>query len=251
MKAYTLVVGLLVLFSGCIQSQTQENTRSQAEGQKTAYGEQISFETEDRFLIFGTYYPKEGARPIILLHMLSMDRSSYNEFAKILNEKYAVLSSDLRGHGQSTTSMSLRGTNWNEFSDDDFRDMVKDVKGAKELLKAKGIDVDNLIIIGASIGANTALNYASEDDDVKAVVLLSPGLDYRGVKTEEAMKNYSGKALIMAGEKDTESAEDSRKLKEIAGERAELKIYSGDEHGTELLFRYDTNDFVLKWLQEN
>ncbi|MBI2675078.1 MAG: alpha/beta fold hydrolase [Candidatus Aenigmarchaeota archaeon] len=248
-----LFIAILVLLSGCIQSQTQENGQRAVDQTKnqTAYGEQISFETDDRFLIFGTYYPKENARPVILLHMLSRDRHTYDEFAKILNEKYAVLSIDLRGHGQSITSNSLRKTRWEEFSDDDFRDMVKDVKGAKEFFISRGVDANNLAVIGASIGANTALNYASEDDDVKAVVLLSPGLDYGGVKTEEAMKKYRGKALIMAGERDTESARDSRKLKEVAGDRAELKIYSGDEHGTELLFRYDTIEIILKWLQEN
>jgi len=30
--------------------------------------------------------------------------------------------------------------------------------------------------VGASIGANVALNYAASDPSIKAVVLLSPGL---------------------------------------------------------------------------
>ncbi len=242
-----LIIGIVVL-SGCIQQEKQEKTDDQKDQTKTDSGE-ISFATEDGFLIYGTYYPKEGGRQIILLHMLSRDRHTYDNFAKILNEKYSVLSIDLRGHGQSITSSSLRKTRWEEFSDDDFRDMVKDVKGAKDFLISRGVDASNLVIIGASIGANTALSYASEDSDVKAVVLLSPGLDYRGIGTEEPMKNYRGKVLIMAGERDAESAQGSRKLKEIAGDRAEMKIYSGDEHGTELLFRYGTNDVILGWLE--
>lgn len=45
-----------------------------------------------------------------------------------------------------------------------------------------------------------AVTYAAENaEKAKALVLLSPGLDYRGVTTEEAVRNFPGNMLFYFG----------------------------------------------------
>ena len=65
-------------------------------------------------------------------------------------------------------------------------------------------------IIGASIGANIALNYAVSDHSVKSVILLSPGLDYMGVTTLAPITQYKNPIYIAGAEGDSQSVKDSR-----------------------------------------
>ena len=55
-------------------------------------------------------------------------------------------------------------------------------------------------LAGASIGANLALLDAADDPGVMSVALLSPGIDYRGLRTEAAMKKYAGQAGAARGQ---------------------------------------------------
>ncbi len=197
--------------------------------------------TEDGVKVAYSYYPSDGEKGIILLHMLRRDRNDWNEFAQLLQSKgYSVISIDLRGHGESDG-------NWNEFSERDFNNMVLDVKATKELLAEKGIS--SFSIIGASIGANTALNYAVTDSEVKTVILLSPGLNYRGIKTEENIKNFKNPILIIVSEEDAGSFESSKKLHELATGTKELKIYQNAGHGTNMFVKEDLAGTVIEWLK--
>ncbi|HUU57599.1 MAG TPA: hypothetical protein VMW93_09670, partial [bacterium] len=106
-----------------------------------------------------------------------------------------------------------------------------------------------MVIVGASIGANFALNYAASDADVRAVVLLSPGLNYHGVTTVEAMSDYGGRpAYLVASEEDSYAADTVGKLHEIAG-GAELALFKSAGHGTNI-FRAEPSlaDTLVTWL---
>ena len=144
------------------------------------------------------------------------------------------MSIDLRGHGESLYKDGDKRS-FEDFSDVEHQESVGDIAAAKTFLDEKGADTSRLAIVGASIGANLALVYAAPDEDVKTVVLLSPGLDYRGVKTAPAMEAYGERpALVIASDEDEYSAESCRELKGIAGESVELKIYEDSGHGTNI-----------------
>src|ERR671922_1155128 len=159
----------------------------------TSGQQRVSFLTDDKVLIVGTYYTPQtssssnnsatttSTNAIILLHMLGYNRNDWNSFASTLSNEsngYAVLSIDLRGHGDSTTQNG-NTISFQSFTASDFNEMVADVKAAKQfLVTQKNINPNNIAIVGASIGANIALNYAASDPSIKAVVLLSPGLNY-------------------------------------------------------------------------
>jgi acetyl esterase/lipase len=77
--------------------------------------------------------------------------------------------------------------------------MTGDLKSAVEILKSRySIDPHEIAVGGASLGANVALVYASEHADVPALILLSPGLDYAGVASEEAFHRYGTRPVFIA-----------------------------------------------------
>lgn len=233
---------LVLLLSGCVSSGADITGESGASSISD-----VSFKTSDGITIAGTYYmaPGEDAPGIILLHMLSKNRGDWAEFAKTLQAAgYTVLAIDLRGHGDSDLS-------WKRFSDADFNDMVLDVAAAKKFLVEEGVSGDDLAIIGGSIGANVALKYAADDKEINGVVLLSPGLDYKGVKTEEAITAYGKRpVLIVASRDDLYAAESSKKLHSLALGKSELKIYPGGAHGTSIISAQNAGPMILDWLQE-
>ena len=228
----------------------------------------VNFPTDDGVSIVATYYTPSKAisnnttttPTVILLHMLGKDRSTWNTFASTLSQKegYAVLSIDLRGHGESVKQNNGNALSFQSFTPDDYNKMVLDVKAAKQfLITNKNANPNNISIVGASIGANVAINYAALDPTTKSVVLLSPGLNYRGVSTEEAITKYknNNSVYIAATEGDSEAAEGSKILCEKINCDGNLKIYSGggsNSHGTNMfsdqLLNPPLQDLVISWL---
>ena len=180
--------------------------------------------------------------------MLDRTRSDWADFALALAQTgYAVLAIDLRGHGESTREAG----SWREFTPADFRAMVMDVEAAHEYLRdTPRADGGRIAVIGASIGANVALLYGGRDSSVKTLVLLSPGLDYRGVTTAEAMKTYGGRpVLIAASREDAYSAQSSSTLDSLARGRHRLILYNGAGHGTRMFRKVpELKTTLLEWL---
>jgi pimeloyl-ACP methyl ester carboxylesterase len=187
------------------------NAQSLTKPGESAAGQTISFLTDGGVLIVGTYYAPisshqtTNANAIILLHMFGRDRNDWNAFASNLSNStngYAVLSIDLRGHGESVNQTG-KTISFQSFAPPDFNKMVLDVKAVKHFLVAqKNISPNNIAIVGASIGANVGLKYAASDPSVKAVVLLSPGLNYKGIATSAAIAEYKNPIYIAAAGKD-------------------------------------------------
>ena len=91
---------------------------------------------------------------------------------------------------------------------------------------------------GASYGSSLAIIYAAENPEIKAVALLSPGMNYFGnLPTLPAIEKYGARpVLIVAAEDDAESAMASRQLDKIAaGDKHQLQIYQKGGHGTGML----------------
>jgi pimeloyl-ACP methyl ester carboxylesterase len=199
----------------------------------------VIIDSPDGLKLVGTYYvvAKQNAPAVLLLHQWQSDRHSYDGFAKQLQGKgYAVLSVDGRGFGESTKTAD--GTKVPaERSDAAVKAMLKDVGAAFEFLgKQPDVDPARMSIIGASYGSSLALLYAAAHPNVKAVALLSPGLNYFGnMPTEPAVKKYGDRPLLLvAAADDAESAEAVKALK-AASPNAEDKIYEKGGHGTALL----------------
>ena len=214
----------------------------------------FSATADDGLVLKGTLYLPEGAkeaRPVvILLPMMANDRKSWEDFPKMLaSAGYAALAMDQRGHGESVWR-GKKKVGYTQFTNSEFAKMATDLGFVlKGLSNQKKVDTSRVAILGASIGANAALVYAAEHLAVRAVALLSPGLDYRGLITEDAAVSYGGRpALISASKGDGYAALSSQKLAEKIGASASLKIYEGAEHGTRLFSEQkDFEQFLLDW----
>lgn len=207
----------------------------------SAAEEAVSLHTADHLTLKAVHYPAPDPRAsIILIHMLGRDKSDWKNFAQTLQAQgYNALAFDLRGHGESS-EQGGRILNWKNFSSKDFKMMIEDVDTAYQWLKQKNGGGKPVFIVGASIGANLALIYASQNPEVKGVALLSPGMDYRGIRIARYTAQYKDRPLLLVASRDDEySLVSARYLMDLAKiDDKTFKDYPpGAGHGTKL-FNY-------------
>lgn len=207
----------------------------------------ISIAGAEDLSIQTTLYTPAGSAPfpgVILLHMLGSSRQVWadNGLVNDLNEDgYAVLNVDMRGHGQTGSSP-------------DWPLAVEDLRLVWEHFAAlNAVDPQRTAVIGASIGSNLALQTGADQPAIQTVILLSPGLDYRGVVTEDPMARFGSRPiLIVASEEDVYSAGSSRTLADLAQGESQLEIYNGAGHGTNMFnAEPELATLILTWLDQN
>jgi alpha-beta hydrolase superfamily lysophospholipase len=139
-----------------------------------------------------------------------------------------ALAIDLRGHGDSQVPASI-GSGYPE--------MVKDVQAARKFLAMRADVMPSRIgIAGASLGANLAALAAAEGG-FASVALLSPSLDYRGLRIEAAVRKYGNKPMLLVSSDDDPYARRSALDLEKTGASRELLSLVGAGHGTNMLSR--------------
>lgn len=213
---------------------------------------EVTFTTSDGYTIAASIYPVDHAKPagLVLVPMLGTTRERWQSFAQAAQrEGYMSIAIDMRGHGGSTMRNGEK-TSYKSFTAEDWLGVLSDIAAAKQALLDAGSDADNFAVIGASIGANLALRYATVDPDIQAVGMISPGLDYRGVTVEEPFKQLKTRpVLLMDSIGDAYSADTCVALEKLAPGHCDLHEYAGAAHGTDLL---DTNENaigqILQWL---
>lgn len=192
--------------------------------------EQAAFQTKDHITIAGDYYPMVGSnRGVVLVHMMPAMRKSWTEFAKRLQDaNYHALAIDLRGHGESG------GGDYRNFSDQDHQASIADLCAAVSFLRDKG--VNEIFLGGASIGANLSLQYLAENPETRAVFILSPGADYRGIAIAPLSAKIPDKSKILfAGAEDDAEVMGGgcEEIWKLLGEPQKICYKSGG-HGTDL-----------------
>lgn len=211
----------------------------------------ISFQTKDGVKIFGDFYDAKSKRSVLLLHILPGSRMDFDEFAELLFANgYNVLNIDERGHGDSQAWPGEIGS-WQEFTQNDYDKTIYDVEAAASWLSNKIFET-NLAVIGGSIGANLALLYGAKTQP-KIVVALSPGLNYKGVKTEIASRNFRQNLLLVASKDDNYSFESCERLFEIsAAAKKEFIKYEDAGHGTRIFnSEPELKQRILDFLSKN
>lgn len=255
-KAFTLFALLtILLLAGCSQPALRQGQGDAAAGQNDGLGgdglarqngfEKVTFRTEDGFTIMANF-SRGGSKGVVLMHQFTLDKGSYNNLARKLGDaNFTVLAIDLRGHGESLDQNGLK-RGYASFSERDFRDMVKDVKAAKRFLQQQGSGI--YAVVGASIGANTAVNYAVQDSSVEKIVLLSPGLNFKGIETESAAGQLKAKTLIVASAPDDSYSYGSGKALKQAIPNSEFMELRNAGHGTKMFTGTFLENDIVKWL---
>jgi pimeloyl-ACP methyl ester carboxylesterase len=175
----------------------------------------------------------------VFLHQLSSNRGEWAPFVDALRGKYHLLAIDMRGHGESTTS-DQGALDWQEFAQADWEAVIGDLAAATQFLSGKGVALAGTVIVGSSIGSTAALRFAGEHPDLAGVVLLSPGLKYKGVETVPAARRFGKPKLVVY----SSDAEDAARGLEQAWKQAEnlpqpqpvtMRQVPGKAHGVKML----------------
>lgn len=245
-----LLTFALVAGVACVSAQTTRTVR---------------LTTADDVGIIATYYPTDRDRvpAVLLLHGLNRDRSEWNEFALLLQRNgIAALAIDFRGHGESTRKLTAAGPvelKLQDFTERDLQNMLLDVEAAVDWLQAQSeIDKKHIALIGASFGANIALRYAALNEDLAGVALLSPGLNYRGIRTDDVIRQLGAMPLqVFVSHDDAFAFESSKRLMEIRKESGgattnkELMVCTGSLHGAPMLKGVkDFPHILLNWSRQ-
>jgi pimeloyl-ACP methyl ester carboxylesterase len=194
--------------------------------------EDVRFTTSDGVVITGTLYAAGAKAPAVLcLHQWRSDRGSFASLARGLQQAgFTVLAIDMRGYGGS-----LKTADGKSVRPD--RKARLDVEAAVSFLRGHAsVDPARIGIIGASYGSSNALLYAAGDASVKALVLLSPGLNYfNELPTEDAIKKVASRPIFaVASKEDVRSVETLDAYAKVAKSmRAER--YDNAGHGTDIL----------------
>jgi alpha-beta hydrolase superfamily lysophospholipase len=199
-----------------------------ASGPAAAAGRPVTFSSTDGTPLAATLYePSPNPAPaIVLVHMLGRSKEDWNTVADRLEEAGAmVLAIDLRGHGRSGGSSAT------------LLPMVEDVRAAIAWVTARpGARPDVVAVVGASLGANLAALAAADNPAVRTVALLSPSLDYRGVRLDAALiRKLADRPVWLAAS--TQDPYALRTIKELTSGSAarEQRLSTGLAHGTTLL----------------
>jgi dienelactone hydrolase len=106
-------------------------------------------------------------------------------------------------------------------------------------------------IAGASLGANLAAVTAAEDSRVRAIALVSPSLDYRGIAIDRPLRQYGSRpALLIASAHDPYAARTVRELGTGAPGPRETQWSEVVAHGSVLLARDpDMVRVLVEWFQ--
>ncbi len=171
---------------------------------------------------------------LLLAHMMPADKESWNEFAGFMREAgYESLAIDLRGHGESDGGP--RG--YQNFSDDQHQQGILDLRAGWEFLKSRRAVPEKTGLVGASIGANLSLQLAVENPKFKKLVLLSAGLNYRGIDARDLMaKLAEDLAVLLATSRDDgDNADQNNVLYDlIKSSRKKMLVYLQGGHGTDI-----------------
>lgn len=199
--------------------------------------DKIELKTIDGETIAGLYYPTQSPRGgIVFAHMMPATKESWNELAgRLAQLGFSGFAIDLRGHGES--SGGPRG--YQHFGDAEHQKSILDVDAAAKFLFSKGITESQLALVGASIGANLSLKYLVDHREIKTAVLLSAGLNYRGLETVPLARALMSdqRVLLVAARNDGNNARENEELVAEIPEGVEKKIelFERGGHGTDLL----------------
>jgi alpha-beta hydrolase superfamily lysophospholipase len=205
--------------------------------------QRVTVRTDDGVQLAATFY-EAALRPapaILYVHQLQKSRKDWDQVASQLAAGgFAGLAIDLRGHGESPGSPQ------------DYSGMVQDVRAARRFLATRPeVNPGRIGIAGASIGATLGAIVAGDDAAVVSLALLSPSMEYRGLRLDGAMKKYGARpALLVASMDDGYSARTVKDLQKAGGGVREPLVLSHAGHGMAMLTgESDLGSRLLEWFR--
>lgn len=166
---------------------------------------------------------KGSKKGVVLVHMEGRTAEDWTYLAdRLAKSQLTTVAPNLRGHGGSGGAA------------DAFPAMVGDVQASIAWLHKQG--VAEVSCVGASVGANLCVQAAAADPSVVNVVMLSPGLNIKGVTSSDAMPRYGDRPLlVVAASGDAASTSAAKVLQGVAQGQKHVEILQGTAKGTRML----------------
>ena len=208
-----------------------------------AAGRAVAFRAADGRTIAGLMFDarERPAPAVVLVPMLGRPRDDWQAVAERLAEaNIGALAIDLPGAAVPADPAELQ--RWHE----PIAAAVAYLAGRPAEVHAGAIGV-----AGASLGANLAVLAAAADPAVRSIALVSPSLDYRGVRIELPLAQYGARpALLLASVHDPYAARSVRILAQEPSGAREVRWSNVPAHGTMLLARDgDLVRQLVEWFQ--
>jgi dienelactone hydrolase len=200
---------------------------------------QVSFAARDGQQVTGALFlpDRKPAPAVILLPMMTRTHVDWDVTAARLAEAgIAALAIDFRRGGAPRTDPSADPA---AEPIGDCADLALDVEAAHAFLAARAdIAAGRIGIGGASIGANVAAIVAAEIPAVRSIALLSPSLEYRGLRVEAPMRKFAHRpAFIIVSDDDPYAMRSGKAIATYGDGHRDLRVVSGAGHGTVMLTR--------------
>ena len=198
--------------------------------------------------------PPRDERPpaVVLMHGFAGDRLSLSVLARRLaGAGYAVLALDARGHGENRNPLPRGFVRADAFYDD--------FAAAVDHLRASPfVDGSRLAVMGHSMGAGAALDFATRDSGLDAAVMVSGGWRLDGpyrppnalflVAEGDPAPIRDRAAALVARLAEAERAEPGRAYGSFASATStELAVVQGADH-LSIVWRADAAAQTIAWL---
>lgn len=157
---------------------------------------------------------------------------------RVGKSQLTAVAPDLRGHGGSAATLT----------DADYPKMIEDVRASAAWLRKQG--VTEVTCVGASLGANLCAQAAASDPAMVNLVLLSAGMNIKGVTAGDAVQRYGDRpVLIVASNDDPQSKAAANVLNNAATGQKQLELLPGSGRGTRMLNdNAGLEGLILSWI---
>ena len=222
-------------------------------------GRKVLLTTKDHYQISGTLTEPSGqatASAVVLLHMFKQTKESWAPLlGPLAANGITSLAIDMRGHGDSRigpdgsdNSIRMEGRDSSL-----FKLMSKDAEAAVRYLIDQGANVNRIGLVGASVGCSVALQVVAEGGvPIRAVVLMTPGTEYLGLRSLDDLRKWPARALpLLILSSREEAAKGALAIYQPRRDKgAELKLFDQQQiHGTYMFGEVDgMEELIATWL---
>jgi alpha-beta hydrolase superfamily lysophospholipase len=204
----------------------------------------VTLRTADGLALHAAHEPVANAsRAVLLVHGEGRTAGDWKFLAgKLKQAGMTTLALDLRGHGASTSAAPAPQT------DEAWAAATADVEAALAFLRGKG--AQQILVVGADVGASLVLTAAAPAADATNAVLLSAGLKTHGLRIDAALKAWGARpVLFVVSSDDVYAAKSALLLEAQATGPKHLEIYTGAGTGAAMLNREPACEgLVTSWL---
>ena len=258
MKRFYLII-FFILFT-CLVLHNSILFAADSKKPKKAYTvREYSTTTTDNHIIKSYLsYPKTKQKTykgVIMLHSLGYNSTYWQNLQeKFNNNGYAVLRIDLRGHGKSVYDSNFHQRSWRVFKNDIFMKYPDDVLQVTDNIKneTKKFNFNDYAIIGADVGANTAVLFANKVKiKPKAMVLISPSMTFKGLYIPVVLTELDKTPILaICSKTNNNDMNEINKLSRFAQNTFDMTLTERGSSGIILLKQYPSlNDDIFNWVK--